>query len=323
MVDAPRRGAADLVALWRHQEGAAMRAFIAAAVQVAPAPGPLGAQTVKANLTQLAEQVERCVDATGAELVVLPETATTGWTPGVDADTLWDLVSDVPGPVTEPVQETARRLGVHVVLGTYERGAGRGTVHNTAALVGPSGEVLGSYRKTHLFCGEDRRHGGWATPGDRAVVVDTDLARIGLTICFDGDFPELARVEAVLGAEVICRPSALLRSADIWELTNRARAYDNHVFVVGANATGADTAGVLYFGNSMIVTPIAEVVARAASHQGWVSARLDPDTAMASLTPGSSVPQRFDHLADRNLAFVERHLEELRRPARTSFPHAR
>ena len=299
-----------------------MRAFIAAAVQVAPAPGPLGAQTVKANLEQLTEQVERCVAATGAELVVLPETATTGWTPGVDADTLWDLVSDVPGPVTESIQETAGRLGVHVVLGTYERGARRGTVHNTAVLVGPSGEVLGSYRKTHLFCGEDRAGGGWATPGDRAVVVDTDLARIGLTICFDGDFPELARVEAVLGAEVICRPSALLRSADIWELTNRARAYDNHVFVVGANATGADTAGVLYFGNSMIVTPVAEVVARAASHQGWVSARLDPDTAMASLTPGSSVPQRFDHLADRNLAFVERHLEELRRPAQTSFPHA-
>src|SRR6266540_2065866 len=262
-----------------------MRAFIAAAVQVAPAPGPLGAQTVKANLEQLTEQVERCVAATGAELVVLPETATTGWTPGVDADTLWDLVSDVPGPVIEPIQETARRLGVHVVLGTYERGARRGTVHNTAVLVGPSGEVLGSYRKTHLFCGEDRAGGGWATPGDRAVVVDTDLARIGLTICFDGDFPELARVEAVLGAEVICRPSALLRSADIWELTNRARAYDNHVFVVGANATGADT-------------------------------------AVASLTPGSSVPQRFDHLADRNLAFVERHLEELRRPAQTSFPHA-
>jgi predicted amidohydrolase len=299
-----------------------MRAFIAAAVQVAPAPGPLGAQTVKANLTQLAEQVERCVAATGAELVVLPETATTGWTPGVDADTLWDLVSEIPGPVTEPIQETARRLGVHVVLGTYERGAERGTVHNTAALVGPAGEILGAYRKTHLFCGEDRAQGGWATPGDRAVVVDTELARVGLTICFDGDFPELARVEAVLGAEVICRPSALLRSADIWELTNRARAYDNHVFVVGANATGADTAGVLYFGNSMIVTPIAEVVARAASHQGWVSARLDPATAMASLTPGSNVPQVFDHLADRNLAFVERHLEELRRPARSSFPHA-
>jgi len=290
-------------------------------VQVAPAPGPLTAASVKANLGACVDLVERCVAATGAELVVLPESATTGYTPGVDSATLWDLVSEVPGPVTEPLQETARRLGVHLVAGTYERGAGRGTVHNTAVLIGPSGEVLGSYRKTHVFYLEDRDAGGWVTRGDRAVVVDTDLGAIGLLICYDGDFPELARAEAVLGAEVLCRPSALLRPADIWELTNRARAYDNHVFVVGANATGADPAGVLYFGNSMIVTPIADVLARAASHEGWVSARLDPQAALRSLTPGSSVPQRFDHLADRNLAFIRSHLDELAAPARTSFPH--
>ena len=70
------------------------------------------------------------------------------------------------------------------------------------------------------------------------------------------------------GAEVICRPSALLRSADIWELTSRARAYDNHVYVIGANATGIDPAGVLYFGNSHIVTPIAHIVAKAATPRG-------------------------------------------------------
>ena len=177
-------------------------------------------------------------------------------------------MSEVPGPVTEPVQEAARRLGVHVVFGTYERGPQRGTVYNTAAVVGPDGGVLSRYRKTHLFCGED-----WVVAGERAVVVDTPLAKLGLMICFDGDYPELARIEAVLGAEVICRPSALLRSADIWELTNRARAYDNHVFVVAANATGTDPAGVIYFGNSMIVTPIADVVARGASHAGWVNPR--------------------------------------------------
>jgi deaminated glutathione amidase len=299
-----------------------MLPFVAAAAQLAPARGPLTAETVKANLAACVDLVDRCVEATSAELIVLPEAATTGFTPGVDPERLWDLVSEVPGAVTEPVQDAARRLGVHLVLGTYERGPERGTVYNTAAVVGPDGDILGAYRKTHLFCGEDRPNGGWVTPGDRAVVVETDLARLGLIICFDGDYPELARVEAVMGAEVICRPSALLRSADIWDLTNRARAYDNHVFVVAANATGADPVGVLYFGNSMIVTPIADVVARAASHPGWVSARLDPATAMASLTPGSNVPQRFDHLADRNLAFIENHLDELRRPARTAFPHA-
>ncbi|MFL6168549.1 MAG: carbon-nitrogen hydrolase family protein, partial [Ornithinibacter sp.] len=167
-----------------------------------------------------------------------------------------------------------------------------------------------------------RDGGGWVTPGDRAVVVSTDLAKIGLVICFDGDYPELARVEAVLGAEVICRPSALLRSADLWELTTRARAYDNHVFVVGANAVGQDPAGVLYFGNSHVVTPVGHIVAKAATHEGWVSARLDPDEALSALTPGSNISQGFDHLRDRNLDLIRNHRAELEGPAKTSFPHA-
>ncbi len=299
-----------------------MRAFTAAAVQLAPVPGPLTAASVAANGARAAEWVQRCVDATGAELVVLPESASTGFTPGVGPEELWDLVSAVPGPVTEPLQEVARRLGVHVVWGTYERGSARGTVHNAAVLIGPGGDVLGTYRKTHPFCTEMRSRGGWVVPGDEVCVVQTRLGRIGMMICFDGDYPELARIQAVRGAEVLVRPSALLRSADLWELTTRARAYDNHVFVVGANCTGTDPAGTLYFGNSMIVTPTAEVVARAATHECWVSARLDPERAMASLTPGSSVPHGFDHLADRNLDLLRRYAEDLQRPAATSFPHA-
>ena len=152
-------------------------------------------------------------------------------------------------------------------------------------------------------------------------MVETSFGRVGLIICFDGDYPELARITAIRGAEIICRPSALLRSADLWELTNRARAYDNHVYMIGANATGTDPAGTIYFGNSMIVTPIAEVVARAASHECWISAELDPATALSSLTPGSSVPQPFDHLADRNLSLIRRHADALLGDAATPFPY--
>ena len=298
-----------------------MKAFTAAAIQLAPSPGPLTAGSIKANLAKCVDWLERCVDATGAELVVLPESATTGFTPGTDAESLWELVSEVPGPVTEPLQDASRRLGVHVVVGTYERGQARGIVYNSAVLIGPMGDVLGVYRKTHPFCTELRSRGGWVTPGDEVCVVDTSLGSIGMIICFDGDYPELSRINAVRGAEILVRPSALLRSADIWELTNRARAYDNHVYVVGANATGLDPAGVLYFGNSMIVSPVAEVLARAASHESWVSARLDPDRAMAALTPGSSVPHVFDHLADRNLDLIRRYADDLVRPAATTFPH--
>lgn len=298
-----------------------MRAFTAAAVQVAPVPGPLTAESIKANITKTLEYVERCAGDTGAELIVVPETVTTGFTPGCGAEQLWDLVSELPGWVAEEAQQAAGRLGVHLVWPTYERGPGRGVVFNSAALIGPDGSILGVYRKTHPFCTELRSRGGWVTPGDEVCVVDAPLARIGVTICFDGDFPELSRIEAVRGAEVIVRPSALLRSADIWELTCRARAYDNHVYVVGANAVGIDPAGVLYFGNSIIVTPIAEVVARAATHEGWVSARLDPATAMGSLTPGSSVPQVWDHLEDRNVDLIRRYADDLWARARTSFPH--
>ena len=298
-----------------------MRAFTAAAIQIAPLPGPLSAEVIAANCAKGADWVRRCVAATGAELVVLPETASTGFTPGCSPEQLWDLVADIPGPLTEPLQQAARDSGAHVVWGTYERGVGRGVVHNSSVLIGPDGAVLGTYRKTHPFCSEMRSRGGWVTPGDRVTVVDTDLGRIGMAICFDGDFPELWRIQAVQGAEVIARPSALLRSADIAEMTSRARAYDNHVYVIAANATGVDAAGVLFFGNSHIVDPTSHTVARAASHECSVTARLDPETAMASLTPGSSVPQAFDHLAERNLDLIERYVDDLRRPAKAAFPH--
>ena len=230
-------------------------------------------------------------------------------------------MSEIPGPVTEPVQQVAKDLGVYAVLGTYERGPERGVIYNSSVLIGRDGEVLGVYRKTHPFCTEHVDGGGWVTPGGTVTVCDTDLGRIGMIICFDGDYPELSRIQAVQGAEVICRPCALLRSADIWELTSRARAYDNHVFIVGANATGVDPAGVLYFGNSHIVTPNAHIAAKAASHEGWVSAVLDPATALSSLTPGSNIGQGFDHLRDRNLDLIRGHRDELERPAETSFPH--
>lgn len=300
-----------------------MRAFTAAALQLAPSPQPLSPQTISANCTTAAEWVARCVDATGAELVVLPESASTGFSPGCGPDELWDLVGAVPGPLTEPLQEAARTSGAHVVWGTYERGPERGVVFNSSVLITPDGEVAGVYRKTHPFCTEIVSRGGWVTPGDEVCVVDTDLGRIGMAICFDGDFPELWRIQAVLGAEVIVRPSALLRSADIAEMTSRARAYDNHVYVVAANATGTDPAGTHYFGNSHVVTPTSHTVARAASHECWISARLDPAEALASLTPGSSVAQGFDHLADRNLDLVRRYAAELAAPAATSFPYRR
>ena len=304
-----------------------MRAFTAAAVQVAPRSEPLSAESIAANIEHSIEWTRRCHEATGAELIVLPETVTTGFTPNCSAEELWDLISEIPsrGDATHtllaPYAELARELNVILCVGAYERGEDRGVVYNAAALFGRDGSVLGVYRKTHPFCSEAVTGGGWVTAGDTVTVVDTDLARIGMIICFDGDYPELSRIQAVRGAEVILRPTALLRSADIFELTSRARAYDNHVFVIAPNCTGTDPGGVFFFGNSHIVTPVGHIVAKAASHEGWVCARLDPNEALQSLTPGSNVPQIFDHLRDRNLDLIRNHRDDLEAPATTSFPH--
>jgi deaminated glutathione amidase len=305
-----------------------MRAFTAAALQVQPIASPLSADTIAANVAHCVDWVRRCVTATDADLVVLPETCTTGFGPGIGPDDLWDLVGPIAhstghDALVTPLHAIAAELGIHLVYGAYESGADRGVVFNTAVLVRPDGTAGGVYHKTHPFCTELLTGGGWVTPGDDVCVVDTELGRIGLIICFDGDYPELSRITALRGAEVIARPSALLRSADIWELTNRARAYDNHVFVIGANATGSDPSGTLYFGNSQIVTPTADVVARGSTYEQWVTARLDPATAMAAMTAGSSVAQGFDHLADRNLALISKHLDTLSGPGATTFPYRR
>jgi beta-ureidopropionase len=94
------------------------------------------------------------------------------------------------------------------------------------------------------------------------------LATIGLTICYDGDVPELYRAEAILGAEVIERPSALLRSFEIWKMTNWVGAYDNHVYLLGCNGIGADAGGNYYFGHSMIVDPHRAQARTGARHRG-------------------------------------------------------
>jgi beta-ureidopropionase len=283
-----------------------VKEFVAACVQIAVTPND-----VQANVEKGVAWLERAAREFEAELVVFPETVTTSFVTGLDADELWDLVDDVPGRITGEIQKAAKSLGVHVVWPTYRRGPERGVVYNSSILIGPEGEIVGIYDKTHPFPLERRDCGGWVTLGNRADVYDTALGSIGMIICYDGDFPELSRLLAVKGAEVIVRPSALLRSYDIWYITTCARAYDNHVYMVATNAVGPDAGGSYYFGHSMIVTPIAWRLAQARGGEEIVAAKLDPDP-LRYITWGSKNPQVFDHLQDRNLELYEEILKEAR-----------
>jgi beta-ureidopropionase len=280
--------------------------FIAACVQIAITPND-----VEANVQKGLTWLEKAVREYDAELVVFPETVTTGYDTGLSAEQLWDLVDEAGGKITAPIQEKARQLGVHVVWGSYRRAGPRGAVYNSAILINDQGEIAGIYDKTHPAPWERQDGGGWALVGERADVFQTSLGDIGMIICYDGDFPELSRLLAVKGAEIIIRVSALQRSYDIWYITNAARAYDNHVYVIASNLVGPDASGNYGFGHSMILNPIAWRLAQARGTQEIIAARLDPDP-LRYITWGSKSLQNFDHLEDRNLKLYEEILKEAR-----------
>jgi predicted amidohydrolase len=283
-----------------------MKDFTAACVQIAITPNE-----VQANVKKGVLWLERAVAESGAELIVFPEAVTTGYETELSAEELWDLVDNAPGKITDEIQKTAAELGVHVVWPSYRRGPERGEVFNSSILIGPDGNILGIYDKTHPAPWERKANGGWAEIGSRAEVYETELGTIGMIICYDGDFPELSRILAVNGAEIIIRASALQRSYDIWYITNAARAYDNHVYFIACNLVGPDAAGNYGFGHSMILNPIAWRLAQARGTEEIIAARLDPDP-LRYITWGSKHPQTFDHLQDRNLDLYEGSLKKAR-----------
>ena len=271
-----------------------MKRIVTAAIQFSTIP-----MAIDKNLDKAYEYITECHNLSKARLMVLPESFTTGFTPVGSVRNLWDAVDTIPGKLTDIGIKWAKEFNCYIVFPTYERGEKPGIVYNSAALIGPEG-YIGKYRKTHPFPTERRECGGWTTPGNQPACFETDIGKIGIVICYDGDFPELARVTTLLGAEIICRPSAFMRTYDHWELTNRARAYDNHVYWIAANSIGPDAGGAYFFGGSMIVHPSGFKMAQARACNECIWAELDPDP-IRTVIPNNSSPQWFDHLEDRNL----------------------
>ena len=257
------------------------------------------------NISKAIRFAKRAIKKFKPDLMVFPETVSTGFNPGLSREELWECIDRIPGDLTEGITALAKATKTYIVWTTYEKGHRRGTIYNSAMLIDTRGRIQDIYRKTHLYPTERKVRGGWSTPGHQFPIFKTPFAKMGILICFDGDFPEGAIRLAEKGAEVLIRPSAFLRSYEIWNLTNRARAYDNHVFVAGINACGSDGAGTGYFGNSLIISPTAQVLAHARSGQEIICAELDPEH-ISLVTYGSKDKSDFDHLEDRNVKALKK-----------------
>ena len=228
---------------------------------------------VAANRTAVRAKLAEAADA-GARLVVFPECVLTGYGFPSRAAAL-ECAEPVPGPSTDAVAADCARLGVWAVYGMLEAAGDK--LFNTAVTVGPDGSLF-SYRKLHLPClGADR----FTDPGDRPFAVhDLGGLKVGVHVCFDGSFPESARVLTLLGADVLVLPTNWADNARrMATLVPRCRAFENHVYYVAVNRVGTES-GFRYIGRSSACDHLGDELA-VADHdrEAVLYAEVDPEAA--------------------------------------------
>jgi predicted amidohydrolase len=226
-----------------------------------------------ANRTALALRLREAASR-GAKLAVFPECAVTGY--AFDSrDEALPVAEPIPGPTTEVFGSLCRELNVWAVIGLLERDGDR--MFNAAVLVGPQG-LAGSYRKIHLpFLGVDR----FTTPGDRPFAVhDCDGLRVGMSICYDGSFPETTRILMLQGADLVVLPTnwPVGAEATLRHLV-QCRALENHVYYAAVNRVGTERQ-TRYIGQSRIVNVNGDLLASAGENEeALILAEIDPERA--------------------------------------------
>jgi predicted amidohydrolase len=233
----------------------------------------------KATNLEKAEQLVARAAATGADVVALPEK----WNAIGAPDALHAAAETLEsGESVAAMAGWARTHGITLVGGSIsERREGREKLSNTSVAFGPDGEVLGVYRKIHLFDvevgGHVYRESEAEEPGEEPVVVRGEGWPIGLTVCYDVRFPELYRILALEGAELVTVPAhfTLHTGRDHWHLLLRARAVENQYYVAAPAQVGETLPGRPSYGRSLIVDPWGLVLAQAPDEETVISAELD------------------------------------------------
>ena len=239
----------------------------------------LNSGTVKADNIEKAERLVARAASTGADVVVLPEK----WNAIGSVETLRANAEPLEGGETvEAMAGWARRHGITLVGGSItEIREGREKLSNTCAVFDPTGELVAVYRKIHMFDvevgGHVYRESEAEEPGEETVVCEAEGWPVGLSVCYDLRFPELYRILALEGAELVTVPAAftLYTGKDHWELLLRARAVENQVYVAAANEWGTHAGGKASYGRSLIVDPWGVVLAQAGDEDTVIAAEVD------------------------------------------------
>jgi beta-ureidopropionase len=221
----------------------------------------------------------------GAQIICLPELATSIYPAYVEDPAYREWAEPVPGPATEAIAAAAAEVGAYVVYPLYER-TEEGRLFNTAVFIDPAGEIVGRYRKNSIpdvrmavMMGMEKFY---FEPGDLGYpVFETELGiNVAVTICYERHIPEGPRSLALGGADVIFVPTATGAGRELWDVELRGHAIANLLWVGGVNRVGRDEDGsdAEFWGSSFFSSPAGEVVASAGDDgEAIVHAEIDTE----------------------------------------------
>ncbi len=249
----------------------------------------------EANLAAIRGQLREAA-AKGARLVVFPECILSGYC-FAGKQEAWPHAETIPGPSTDALANDCRELGVWAAVGMLEARPGDGALFNACALIGPGG-VAATYRKIHLpFLGVDR----FTTPGDLPFAVhDLGGLRVGITICYDGSFPESARCLTLLGADLVLMPTNWPTGArSTANVIIPARALENHIYYAAVNRIGSER-GFQFIGLSRILDCSGNFLAKSDDDEPCILyADIDPERARQKRIVHIPGEYELDRLAHR------------------------
>ncbi|CAM2097148.1 unnamed protein product [Caretta caretta] len=237
----------------------------------------LHVSTVKSDNLNKACGLIRKATAQGAKVVALPECFNSPYS----TKYFPEYAEKIPGESTQKLSEVAKECGIYLIGGSIpEEDAGK--LYNTCTVFGPDGAMLAKHRKIHLFDinvpGKIRfQESETLSPGDSFSVFDTPYCKVGLGICYDIRFAELAQIYAQKGCQLLVYPGAfnMTTGPAHWELLQRGRAVDNQVYVATASPARDEKASYVAWGHSTVVNPWGEVIAKAGTEETVIYTDID------------------------------------------------
>jgi len=213
----------------------------------------------KHNISIMKKNIRQAKEK-GANLVIFPELSLTGY---LNRDVAYELAESIPGPSIHSLEEIAKKESIHIVFGMPEQSEkAHAVLYNTAVLLSPAG-LIGKYRKMYLPTHSVFEEKRYFRLGYEAPVFETEMGKMGLTICYDIFFPEIPRLLRLKGAQlIICISASPAVRSRFFEVFTAARALENTVFLAYVNLVGVEN-GLQFWGGSRIIAPDGSILTKA------------------------------------------------------------